>query len=697
MQPPQPMIKRPPLDVYKKIVIVRKPSDSVTYEDSEGNLQTITDLTNASTTVVRFFLHLFHVFINTFLLQISHIFDEYIGLQNPALQSKAKLDIPTPKITLVQTYKQDLPANHEISSSYVRYRKPTPDEIDCMIEYNLDAEDEDWLRSFHTKHTTKLFSNDTNNNSNNTNPLSPRSQTMIPRSPGLSSLGITNSIYPNLTPNTLEIMMDLLEKQTKFDVIPSPSQAHALFVDKIPIVFYTKLPSTTTSNSTGANLNNSTNLASLSVKKAKFISEQVYQYWVNKRCKLKKPLLRKYWPVTASNDTNPHLVFRPREKEKYKLRKKRQNDIDAYRKMQQLKRDYEKIRVLLKLVKDRETLIQFKLKLQQEMFEQRLYDCVDTSGYPRISNLNDMDIQHLLTLPLVPTWIEKCHAKHELASASKKKKRKRSSAGSQSSSNNQHNSNANTAQMYSSGGLSRDGSIHSTMSNASTSINNPGGEYGSYDDSMSYSHIDPSNAFFSHHTDPSYINPLLPPLTSDHRNIPLFTHPLASRQSFVHNWDNVVPFVSSYVDGVPAATSRFKHRSRIGRGGRMVIDRLPYGRGVDAEGNDLEHKVLIVGEDLSGRSSNSHHNPSEGNQAKDTGSSIYANSSRGLLNLLPRRHLDYEEVSHKIKEIVAGYLSEDDKTNNPEEDGEEFLMDRTEWVGMEDGVWGEERFALGPI
>ena len=46
------MIKRPPLEVYKKITVVRKASDAVTYEDADGNLQTITDLTDASTTMV---------------------------------------------------------------------------------------------------------------------------------------------------------------------------------------------------------------------------------------------------------------------------------------------------------------------------------------------------------------------------------------------------------------------------------------------------------------------------------------------------------------------------------------------------------------------------------------------------------------------------------------------------------------------
>ncbi|CAN0595283.1 unnamed protein product, partial [Ectocarpus sp. 12 AP-2014] len=40
-------------------------------------------------------------------------------------------------------------------------------------------------------------------------------------------------------------------------------------------------------------------------------------------------------------------VFRPREKERYKLRKHRKNDLDSFRKLQQVKKDFEKVRVLL--------------------------------------------------------------------------------------------------------------------------------------------------------------------------------------------------------------------------------------------------------------------------------------------------------------------------------------------------------------
>ena len=40
----------------------------------------------------------------------------------------------------------------------------------------------------------------------------------------------------------------------------------------------------------------------------------VLEYWTKKRKELGKPLLRRYWPLTNVNDTNPNLVFRPRGK-----------------------------------------------------------------------------------------------------------------------------------------------------------------------------------------------------------------------------------------------------------------------------------------------------------------------------------------------------------------------------------------------
>ena len=109
----------------------------------------------------------------------------------------------------------------------------------------------------------------------------------------------------------------------------------------------------------------------------------VYNFWKQKRSKTGKPLLRRFWPVTQVGDTDPHKVFRPREKERYKLRRSRKNDMDSYRKMQVLKKDLDRVRDILELVKVRERLKQSAIDVQEEMFEQAVYDLIDTSGKPR--------------------------------------------------------------------------------------------------------------------------------------------------------------------------------------------------------------------------------------------------------------------------------------------------------------------------
>ena len=59
----------------------------------------------------------------------------------------------------------------------------------------------------------------------------------------------------------------------------------------------------------------------------------IQEYWLKKRQRLGKPILRRFWPATSPTDSNPHCVFRPREKERYSLRKQRKNDVDAFRKL----------------------------------------------------------------------------------------------------------------------------------------------------------------------------------------------------------------------------------------------------------------------------------------------------------------------------------------------------------------------------
>jgi hypothetical protein len=100
------------------------------------------------------------------------------------------------------------------------------------------------------------------------------------------------------------------------------------------------------------------------------VAEDVYRYWMQKRTRLRKPLLRRFWPVTASNDTNPHMVFRPREKERYKLRKHRRNDMEALLKMRQLRDELQHARKLVGDVRQREKLKRELLLVGEDVFEQ---------------------------------------------------------------------------------------------------------------------------------------------------------------------------------------------------------------------------------------------------------------------------------------------------------------------------------------
>ncbi|KAJ8603800.1 hypothetical protein CTAYLR_000212 [Chrysophaeum taylorii] len=107
-----------------------------------------------------------------------------------------------------------------------------------------------------------------------------------------------------------------------------------------------------------------------------------HAYWLAKRRKIGKPLLRRFWPKTAATDTNPHCVFRPREKERYKLRKHRKNDVDAFRKLQQLRRDFENVRELCGLVARRERIKRLKLDADRGALRRSLALLAEEANIP---------------------------------------------------------------------------------------------------------------------------------------------------------------------------------------------------------------------------------------------------------------------------------------------------------------------------
>ncbi|CAM9378423.1 unnamed protein product [Discosporangium mesarthrocarpum] len=126
---------------------------------------------------------------------------------------------------------------------------------------------------------------------------------------------------------------------------------------------------------------------------------EVYKYWKDKRARNGKPLLRRFWPVTSPNDTDPHKVFRPREKERYKLRKHRKNDLESFRKLQQVKQDFERLLHIATMVQRRETMKRAALLIQSELFEQAYWDLTDTTGQARPLNLSPGDYKLKLRVP----------------------------------------------------------------------------------------------------------------------------------------------------------------------------------------------------------------------------------------------------------------------------------------------------------
>lgn len=559
------------LNVYKKVAIIRKADDVLTYEDNEGNVKTVTDLHLAA------------------------------AATTPINKTKPKDDIPVPKIRDVESYKTDVPSNYKCPIAYVRHRKASHQELRDNLEYVIDAEDEVWLLNNAKFGKTSSHASSSSSSSLSSSPVSERKRMATGEEKGTVQLPLS----------MFEIMLDVLEKATAFEAIVRLEQAEHLILKKLPQLYH-MYPIK----------------AKAGVVTLKHVLADVYNYWVSKRSKLKRPLLRRFWPVTSTDDTNPHLVFRPREKEKYKLRKKRQNDMDAYRKMEQLRQDFAHVRILTELVKQREELNRSLVLLQREWFRQKIYEAVDTSGRPRIST--DVDKDQLNALMQVD--------KHfDIHDGWKKKKARR-------------------------------GSQQGHVSSRSSSPTPDGG--------LIASHFSAMNVLNAVSTD-SQRKPLI--AGQNHGEpAPNFLNPLATREGYRTSWEGVPPHVTTFVDAKPEPTFRFRHRPRVGRGGRLCIDRMPL-----PVHPDVPTPIFF-------RAGNSQVHPNE--------------PKRRLVDLLPPP-LDRTRLSQRIESISLAALKEDYETppggvpgpDGEDNDGEVVLVPIKDWLNTDDQLWGEERYTVGPI
>lgn len=107
---------------------------------------------------------------------------------------------------------------------------------------------------------------------------------------------------------------------------------------------------------------------------------EIYDYWVDKRLRTRIPLRPtvKQEKREGVSSNSPYIAFRKRT-EKMQTRKNRKNDEASYEKMLKLKRDLNRAVGLLDMVKRRERLKRDQLSITVDIFKKR-YELGDYSG-----------------------------------------------------------------------------------------------------------------------------------------------------------------------------------------------------------------------------------------------------------------------------------------------------------------------------
>lgn len=104
------------------------------------------------------------------------------------------------------------------------------------------------------------------------------------------------------------------------------------------------------------------------------ITQAVYAYWVNRRKHSKMPLLYRFLRPPDPEDPSPYHAFRPRtDPDKFK-RKGRKNDQSSLGRMKQLRLEMERARTLFEMIKKRERLKRDMMEAAIEMFDTQLLD-----------------------------------------------------------------------------------------------------------------------------------------------------------------------------------------------------------------------------------------------------------------------------------------------------------------------------------
>lgn len=287
-----------PLNLNRPVKVVKSVS-GITFEDENGNKR--------------------HVAADS--LRIGAVVEKKIITYN----------IPIPVIKTVSDYEKQIKPDFKLSSAYLRGRKRRESEIQKNTIYNLTHVDREWLNS--------------------------------------NALIGPNGTIARVNPKLLERMLDIFAKENQTRSRAAGSRARAI-----------TRPSLSPSDAEEIVM---TRLQIIGPAACK-VAAEVRVYWEMKMRKLKKSLLRTYWPQTSESDPNPHHTFRAMENSSVPTLRpfRRHKGMEAFLFMEALRKDLSTTRQMLGQVKKREEVKRRILQHRNELFEQAMFDCVNHRNIP---------------------------------------------------------------------------------------------------------------------------------------------------------------------------------------------------------------------------------------------------------------------------------------------------------------------------
>ncbi|KAJ7538338.1 hypothetical protein O6H91_11G044100 [Diphasiastrum complanatum] len=230
-----------------------------------------------------------------------------------ATQTRRGSEIPTPQFVVVDSYEKDYAQTFVQPPSYLRGRGARAEGSE-YVEYDLDDEDEDWLLQLNDERRL----------------LSPeRFEWML-------------------------FMIEILDHKARERAGGMP------LTSGVPVPVVLQCESAIEA------------LRSQPIRPA--ILTAVFEYWKAKRERWQKSILRRLQPSPPVNDTNPFNVFRPREKvhrPHTRRMQRRENDVQSFEKLRQVRRNLEQAKSLVLAVRKREE--KKREVIECEMHLQRLH------------------------------------------------------------------------------------------------------------------------------------------------------------------------------------------------------------------------------------------------------------------------------------------------------------------------------------